>query len=81
MYKEKEKVVLSIEDTGIGISKEQLPYVFERFYRVDKSRNRKTGGAGIGLTIVNSIVDAHGGKVSIDSNEGVGTIVKVELPN
>lgn len=81
MYKEKEKVVLSIEDAGIGISKEQLPYVFERFYRVDKSRNRKTGGAGIGLTIVNSIVDAHGGKVSIDSNEGVGTIVKVELPN
>lgn len=78
--REKEMAVLYIEDTGIGISKEQLPYIFERFYRVDKSRNRKTGGAGIGLTIVNSIVASHGGKITIHSELGRGTIVKVELP-
>lgn len=79
--KEKEKVVLYLEDSGIGISKEQLPYIFERFYRVDKSRNRKTGGAGIGLTIVSSIVAAHGGNITIDSEKGIGTTVRVEFPN
>lgn len=78
---EDSKAVLYIEDTGIGISKEQLPYIFERFYRVDKSRNRKTGGAGIGLTIVNSLVEAQGGKISIESEQGVGTTVKVEFPS
>ena len=78
---EDSKSVLYIEDTGIGISKEQLPYIFERFYRVDKSRNRKTGGAGIGLTIVNSLVEAQGGKISIESEQGVGTTVKVEFPS
>ena len=78
---EDSNVVLYIEDTGIGISKDQLPYIFERFYRVDKSRNRKTGGAGIGLTIVNSLVEAQGGKITIDSEQGVGTTVKVEFPS
>lgn len=81
IYKENSMVVLSIEDTGIGMSKEQLPYIFERFYRVDKSRNRKTGGAGIGLTIVNSLVEAQGGNITIDSELGVGTRVKVEFPS
>lgn len=79
--KEKEKVVLYLKDSGIGISKEQLPYIFERFYRVDKSRNRKTGGAGIGLTIVSSIVSAHGGNITVDSDKGIGTTVRVEFPN
>lgn len=75
------KVALYIEDTGIGMSKDQLPYIFERFYRVDKSRNRKTGGAGIGLTIVSSLVKAQGGKIGIESEQGVGTTVKVEFPS
>ena len=79
MNQEKDKTILSIIDTGIGISKEQLPYVFERFYRVDKSRNRKTGGAGIGLTIVSSILAAHKGTISIDSEIGIGTTVRLEF--
>jgi signal transduction histidine kinase len=69
-----------VEDTGIGISKEELPLVFERFYRTDKSRNRKTGGAGIGLTIVKSIIVAHGGNISIESEENQGSRFIVSFP-
>lgn len=71
---------LRVKDTGIGISKEELPLVFERFYRTDKSRNRKTGGAGIGLTIVKSIISAHQGTISIESQENKGTTVTIVLP-
>lgn len=69
-----------IEDNGVGISKEELPFIFERFYRSDKSRNRATGGSGIGLTIVKSIVQAHGGRVSVESNLGEGSKFTVTLP-
>lgn len=69
-----------VEDTGIGISKEELPLVFERFYRTDKSRNRKTGGAGIGLTIVKSIIAAHGGTITIESEENYGSRFIVTFP-
>ena len=58
----------------------ELPFIFERFYRTDKSRNRTTGGAGIGLAIVKAIVLAHGGEVSVESEEGVGSTFKVVLP-
>ncbi|MCY9693379.1 sensor histidine kinase [Paenibacillus alginolyticus] len=67
------KVELFISDTGIGIHSNELPYVFERLYRVDKSRGRKSGGSGIGLTIVKKLVEAHGGNVLLESKEGVGT--------
>lgn len=78
---EDDKVVrLSIKDSGIGISESDLPFIFERFYRADKSRNRLTGGSGIGLAIVKSIVAAHGGKVSVSSNLGEGTEFIVEFP-
>lgn len=72
--------VLEVEDDGIGIPLDALPLVFERFYRVDASRNRKTGGAGIGLSIVKSIVRAHGGAVEAHNGEGKGSRFTVKLP-
>jgi len=72
---QKNRTRVSVKDNGIGISAEDLPMVFERFYRADKSRNRRTGGAGIGLTIVKTIIEAHGGKIEIESEPGVGTQV------
>jgi signal transduction histidine kinase len=73
-------VIFTVEDDGIGISEEDIPFVFERFYRADKSRNRKTGGTGIGLAIVKSIVSAHGGKVEVKSKVNYGSSFKVTLP-
>lgn len=69
-----------VKDSGIGIRKEELPYIFERFYRADKSRNRSTGGSGIGLTIVKAIVEAHGGRVIAESEAGKGSTFTVVLP-
>ena len=72
--------LLAVSDTGIGISPTELPYIFDRFYRADKARRRATGGAGLGLSIVKAIALAHDGKVSVNSTEGVGTRVSIELP-
>jgi len=74
------KAVLSIVDTGIGIPADALPHVFERFYRADKARSREQGGAGLGLSIVRSICQAHGGTVEIESVENKGTTCRVILP-
>lgn len=74
------KVIISIEDQGIGISEEDLKYVFERFYRADKSRTRATGGTGIGLTVVKSIVSSHGGEVKLESKLGEGSKFTIILP-
>lgn len=71
---------LTVKDNGIGIPKKDLPYVFERFYRADQSRNRLTGGSGIGLAIVKAIIEAHDGIVTIESELNVGTEVKVVIP-
>jgi signal transduction histidine kinase len=68
-----------VADDGSGISEEDLPYIFERFYRADKSRTRATGGAGIGLAVVKSIVNAHGGTVSVESKSGEGSRFTVQL--
>jgi signal transduction histidine kinase len=74
-----EQIEILIKDTGIGIPKEDLPFIFERFYRVEKSRNRSTGGAGIGLTITKSIIEAHKGSILVKSELNKGTEFKIYL--
>lgn len=73
-------VRIAVSDTGIGIPAEDLPHVFERFYRVDKSRTRMSGGAGLGLSIAQSIVHTHGGQMSVRSSPGKGTTFEIVLP-
>jgi len=75
-----DSVAVLVSDNGIGIDAEDLPFIFERFYRADKSRTRTTGGAGIGLTIARSIVEAHGGTITASSNPGQGSEFQVLLP-
>ena len=72
--------ILQVQDNGPGISPQDMPLIFERFYRADKSRSRKNGGAGIGLTIAKAIADAHGGKIGVESAEGRGSCFTLKLP-
>jgi signal transduction histidine kinase len=74
------EVAVSVRDTGSGISAEHLPYVFDRFYRADKSRTRETGGAGLGLAIVRQLVVAHGGAINVTSEPGQGSTFTFTLP-
>jgi PAS domain S-box-containing protein len=73
-------VLVKIQDTGVGIPEEDLPQLFERFYRVDKARSRATGGSGLGLSITRELVELHGGEVSVESEVGVGSTFEVRLP-
>ncbi|WP_422444522.1 sensor histidine kinase [Thermoanaerobacterium sp. DL9XJH110] len=73
-------VEIVVKDTGIGIDEKDLPYIFERFYRSDKSRSRKTGGAGIGLTIAKSLIEAHKGKISVESQKDRGSKFTIVIP-
>lgn len=75
-----DEAVLTVRDTGDGIAPEDLPHVFERFWRAEKSRSRRTGGSGLGLSIVRQFVEAHGGTVTADSTPGSGTVFTVRLP-
>lgn len=73
-------VALSVKDTGAGIAENEIPFIFERFYRGDKSRNRMTGGTGIGLSIVKSIISAHDGSITVESQPDNGTEFIILLP-
>jgi signal transduction histidine kinase len=73
-------VVIEVRDTGRGIAPEDLPHLFERFWRGDHSRARSTGGAGLGLSICKAIVDSCGGEIAVSSRLGEGTCVTVKLP-
>lgn len=80
LTREGDDVLLEVQDTGIGIAAEDIPHVFERFYRVDKARSRETGGTGLGLAIAEKIVHQHGGDISVESDLGHGSTFSVRLP-
>jgi signal transduction histidine kinase len=78
--RDKNEMVISVRDTGLGIPVEHLPYIFERFYRVDPARARASGGTGLGLPIVKHLIEAHGGWIDVTSTIGVGTTFTFALP-
>ena len=80
LEKHKNTINILISDTGVGISSEQLDKIFDRFYRVDTSRTRATGGSGLGLSIVQSIAHTYNGEITLASKPGQGTVAKLSFP-
>lgn len=76
-----EPLIIQVSDTGSGIPQEDLPFVFERFYKADKARTRGRAGTGLGLAIARNIVEAHGGRIDVQSKQGEGTTFTISLPN
>ncbi len=83
LYRDKSKnnIVIEVADNGTGINKNDLPHIFDRFYRTDESRTRVTGGKGVGLSIVKASVEAHGGNISVESEINKGSCFKINLPD
>ncbi|WP_406660257.1 ATP-binding protein [Methanolobus sp. ZRKC3] len=79
-FPEEGSVHIIVEDSGIGISPEELPHIFKRFYQIDGSRTRRYGGNGLGLHLCKSIIEAHGGNIRAESEEGKGTKIHITLP-
>jgi len=79
VYKKGENTVIAITDVGIGIPAEDIQFIFEKLYRVEKSRSRSYGGSGIGLAIVKELVEAHGGSVEVESTLGKGSTFTVKI--
>jgi signal transduction histidine kinase len=79
-YARDDQAVLEVSDTGIGITPADLPHIFERFFRADKARQAHTGGAGLGLSIAQRIVEAHEGRITVTSTPGSGTTFCVLVP-
>ena len=77
---EGEEVIIEVSDEGVGITAKDLPYIFERFYRTDRSRNRDSGGFGLGLTIVKELTEALGGMISVESKPEEGSVFSVKFP-
>jgi signal transduction histidine kinase len=77
---QKDSAFMTVQDTGIGIPEEHLPLIFNRFHRVDKSRSKEDGGSGLGLSICKHIIEAHQGKIEVESQPGVGTKFKIYFP-
>ncbi|MFA6843845.1 MAG: ATP-binding protein, partial [Bacilli bacterium] len=74
------EIEITIADMGIGMTREELAHIFERFYMADKARSRKMGGSGLGLSIVKKIVQMHSGYINVDSKKDIGTTFKVIIP-
>ncbi|MFQ5328908.1 MAG: sensor histidine kinase [Thermodesulfobacteriota bacterium] len=77
---EDDSAVVTISDTGVGIGAEDIPHLFDRFYRVDKARSREAGGAGLGLSICKNLIESHGGRIEVTSRPGDGSTFSVYLP-
>ncbi|MCF6464288.1 sensor histidine kinase [Clostridium sp. Cult2] len=80
LKKEKSNIIITVKDNGTGIKEEDLPYIFDRFYRADISRNKETGGTGLGLSITKALVEAHGGNIYVESNYDKETKFTILLP-
>jgi signal transduction histidine kinase len=80
LYSNDGSAVAEVRDSGIGIAAQDLPHIFERFFRADPARSRQTGGAGLGLAIGKWIAEAHGGTIAAQSKPGEGSVFQVKIP-
>ena len=78
--RDRENAYLCVKDSGVGIPEDSLSHIFERFYRVDKARSRKSGGSGLGLSIVRNMVERNSGSIHVESTLGEGTVFTVAFP-